>query len=467
MKAVALYCRVSTREQVNGYSIDEQIDRLKLYAESQGWKDIKLFVDPGFSGASMNRPALQELILEVKDGKIQKVVVYKLDRLSRSQKDTLELIEDVFLANNCDFESMSERFDTGTPFGNAMIGILAVFAQLERETIKERTMMGKEARVKAGLRINSGFAPIGYDQREGHLYINEYEASLVRELFESYCKGLSLNEVIRDFNDKGLVTKYGEWNRLRVFRILRNPLYNGKLLHNGEVWDGEHEAIISDELWNKTQKRIESAPTYTRAKGRKALLGGLLRCKRCGATYSTKSWIVKGERVRSYCCNSRRKSAPQLIRDPNCKNDNWREDVLDALIWDELNKLSLDESLIYNMTEEPSEQNDRSASLAHEMAQIDVKRMKLLDLYTEGTFSASELSEKVDQLNIQKQKLSDELEKIENKKSRIEKDEAVLLIRTLNDVRDNGTTDDQRLLISSLIDLIEIDGQDVYIHWSF
>ena len=467
MKTVALYSRVSTREQVNGYSIDEQIDRLKLYAESQGWKDIKLFVDPGFSGASMNRPALRDLISDVKAGRISKVVVYKLDRLSRSQKDTLELIEDVFLANNCDFESMSERFDTGTPFGNAMIGILAVFAQLERETIKERTMMGKEARVKNGLRINSGFAPIGYDQKDGQLYINEYEASLVRELFESYCKGLSLNDVIRNFNAQGLVTKYGEWNRLRVFRILRNPLYNGKLLHNGEVWDGAHEAIISDELWNKTQKRIESSPTYTRAKGKKALLGGLLRCKRCGATYSTKSWIVKGERVRSYCCNSRRKSAPQLIRDPNCKNDNWREEDLDALIWNELNKLKLDESRIYDMTQDAPEEDDRSASLAREMAQIDTKRMKLLDLYTDGTFSPFELSDKVEQLNIQKQKLSDELEKLKTKKSRMDKDEAVLIIRSLDDVRENGTTDDQRLLISSLIDLIEIDGQDVYIHWSF
>ena len=126
---IALYSRVSTAEQASeGYSIGEQQSRLQSYCDAMNFKPYTLYTDAGFSGGSTDRPALQDLIRDVKNGKIEKVVVYKLDRLSRSQKDTLELIEDVFLTNGCDFVSVTENFDTATPLGRAMIGILAVFA---------------------------------------------------------------------------------------------------------------------------------------------------------------------------------------------------------------------------------------------------------------------------------------------------------------------------------------------------
>ena len=135
---VALYPRVSSHEQVDGYSIGEQIERLTKYCEAMDWDIFKIYTDPGYSGGSLERPGLQTMLADVRDGLVDKVVVYKLDRLSRSQKDTMMLIEDEFLANGVDFVSMSENFDTSTSFGRAMIGILAVFAQLERENIKEQ-----------------------------------------------------------------------------------------------------------------------------------------------------------------------------------------------------------------------------------------------------------------------------------------------------------------------------------------
>ena len=126
---IAIYVRVSTQEQAqNGYSVEEQTERLKKYSEAIGRNDFKIYTDGGFSGGNTDRPALQELINDIKSHLIDKVIVYKLDRLSRSQLDTLYLIEKVFLANDCDFVSISENFDTSTPFGKAMIGILAVFA---------------------------------------------------------------------------------------------------------------------------------------------------------------------------------------------------------------------------------------------------------------------------------------------------------------------------------------------------
>ena len=141
---VAIYIRVSTQEQAQeGYSVEQQTERLTAYCKAKDWPIVDIYIDPGFSGANIQRPALQRLFSDIKAGKVDCVLVYKLDRLSRSQKDTLYMIEDVFLAKSVDFVSMQENFDTSTPFGRAMIGILSVFAQLEREQIKERMSMGR------------------------------------------------------------------------------------------------------------------------------------------------------------------------------------------------------------------------------------------------------------------------------------------------------------------------------------
>ena len=147
---VALYVRVSTDIQVDGYSIDEQLERLEKYCDAKDWIIYNKYIDPGFTGSNINRPGLTKLLQDIHKGKIDLVLVYKLDRLSRSQKDTLYLIEEEFLPNNVDFISMTENFDTSTPFGKAMIGILSVFAQLERENIKTRLAMGHVGRAKAG-----------------------------------------------------------------------------------------------------------------------------------------------------------------------------------------------------------------------------------------------------------------------------------------------------------------------------
>ena len=164
MKNVAIYVRVSTQEQAaEGYSIQEQAERLTKYCEAHGWNITKVYTDPGFSGANRDRPALQLLCSDVKKNMFDTVLVYKLDRLSRSQKDTLYITEDVFLKNQIAFVSMLENFDTGTPFGRAMIGILSVFAQLERDQIRERSQMGHDARAKEGYFHGGGYAPSGYN----------------------------------------------------------------------------------------------------------------------------------------------------------------------------------------------------------------------------------------------------------------------------------------------------------------
>ena len=344
---VALYPRVSTQEQaLNGFSIDEQIERMKKYCEAMNWTAYKIYTDAGYSGANKDRPALQQMIKDVKKGKVDKVLVYKLDRLSRSQKDTLELIEDVFLANNVDFVSMNENFDTSTAFGRAMIGILAVFAQLEREQIKERMAMGHQARAKKGLFHGSCMIPIGYDNVDGKLITNEFEKIQIQKMFEMYASGKGSVVIAKALNDSGYSHKYGKWHRWTVNDLLKKRTFLGYTYFNGEWYKGEHEAFIDEDLFNKCQIIIEqkrkSYVNNLRLGKATSYLSGYLTCSCCGARYGKYTKSSCGKKYEYYVCYSRSQKSRSVAKDPNCKNKTWRMADLDNLVFGEIKKLALD-----------------------------------------------------------------------------------------------------------------------------
>lgn len=253
MKRVALYIRVSTQEQAQeGYSIGEQRERLIAYCKAQNWVIADVYVDGGYSGANLNRPAMQKLIIEI--SKFDVVLVYKLDRLSRSQRDTLHLIEDVFLPNTVDFVSVQESFDTSSPFGKATIGLLAVFAQLEREQIKERTRMGRLARAKSELYHGGGNIPIGYNYQNGKLVVNPYEAEQIRKIFKWYLGGMSLIRIAEKLRFYGYTNRYGSWNSWSSVRnVINNVVYTGCTQYGGVIVENTHEALVSEEIFQSTQ----------------------------------------------------------------------------------------------------------------------------------------------------------------------------------------------------------------------
>ena len=167
---VAGYVRVSSESQTENYSIPEQKDAIEKYCKMHGWNLVKIYVDGGFTGANTERPALNERMAAADNYDI--VLVYKIDRFSRSQKDMLNLIEDL-QEKGCKFASIWENFDTTTPLGMAMLGILSAFAQLEREQIKERMALGRRGRTKKGLWRAGSNVPTGYDYINGHLVIRD------------------------------------------------------------------------------------------------------------------------------------------------------------------------------------------------------------------------------------------------------------------------------------------------------
>ena len=179
MKQSCIYTRISSDEQEKGYSLEEQEHMCKAAIEAKGWKYVKTFSDPDASGRTMNRPGLQSMIIAIKDGEIKAVFIWKLDRLSRKQRDTMTIIEDILEENGVELVSLHETLDTSSPWGRAMIGILSSFNQMESENIQMRTQMGRDAKLKKG-GYAGGKPPIGYKSVEGILTVVPEEAEIVR-----------------------------------------------------------------------------------------------------------------------------------------------------------------------------------------------------------------------------------------------------------------------------------------------
>lgn len=471
---IAIYARVSTQEQaLEGYSIDEQIERLKKFCEAQGRSDIKSYIDGGYTGANMDRPSLKALIEDVRKGQIDKVVVYKLDRLSRSQKDTLHLIEDVFIKNGAEFESMSERFDTGSSFGRAIIGILSVFAQLEREQIKERMSMGKEGRAKEGRWHGGGYTPAGYDYKDGGLVVNEYEALQVREIFQRYTTGQSVREIEADLREKGIETKNGSWHARAITRVLKNPLYIGLLRYKGETAAGRHDPIIDKKTFEEAQRRLDimrrSQPTGARDK---TLLSGLIFCGRCGARYACSVHGGNGankNKYKYYACYSRRKISRAMIKDPNCKNKTYRQDELDAIILQEVQKLELNKDAIENMIKahRAPEADNTVEILKAEIKRQEEAQAKLIDLYSVGDINKEILADRVQSANRRIKALNEQIHEAEQNSPQMSAQDAHRLLYNFSDIVKRGKIEEIRLVIETLIQKIEIDGENVTIYWRF
>lgn len=474
---VAIYARVSTMEQAKkGTSIPEQIDRCKKYCEAMNWRVYDVYKDPGFSGASTERPALKKLCMAVTERQIDKIVVYKLDRLSRSQKDTLRLIEDVFMANNVDFVSISESFDTSTAFGRAMVGILSVFAQLERENIKERMAMGRDSRAKSGKYYGGRRPPTGYDYTDGKLVPNDYEAMLVRRIFEMYDSGLSAYMTACEMNAAGLTKGSSLWTTTTVLQVLGSWSPVGYIKHRGEWIPGEHDPIVDLELHQRVQERLQNVSdryhNKTNRRGRAtSLLGGLVVCGECGNHYVKQELnpSKKGQACNyvRYICRSQMTPHARYTADlPLCYNKKWRMEELDGLIIGEIGKLKLDEEYLKSQMHQPDPEHDDSAVIEAEIKKLDGQLSRLLDLYAEDeTIDRSVLNEKVKNINDRKASLSALLEQnVKPKKKLLAKEKVISLADSF---RENMNFEDARSIIETLIDHVEVSGDDVSIYWNF
>jgi site-specific DNA recombinase len=320
----AIYTRKSTEEGLEQEfnSLDAQRESAEAYVASQrheGWVYLpNRYDDGGFTGGNMERPALQRLLADIEDGKIDCVVVYKVDRLSRSILDFSKIVER-FERRGVSFVSVTQQFNTGTSMGRLMLNVLLSFAQFEREIISERTR-DKIAAARRRGKWMGGKPLLGYDllitPGGGRLVVNEDEAARVRAIFELYLEHERIAPVRqeldrREWRTKQWTTRKGTavggkpFDKVTLFRLLTNPVYLGKVRHRENLYDGEHDAIVDAGVWPRAQALLQrNGRTGGGIVKNKygALLKGLLRCVPCGCAmiHSTSS---KGpKRYRYYVC---------------------------------------------------------------------------------------------------------------------------------------------------------------------
>lgn len=466
---VALYPRVSGHEQEDNYSIPEQIDRMQKYCDARDWIVYKIYTDSGFSGSNIERPGLQQMIKDAESGKFDLVLVYKLDRLSRSQKDTLYLIEDVFDKHGVAFASMTENFDTSTAHGKFIIGILAVFAQLEREKIRERTMIGKDSRAKEGKWHGSRWVPTGYDYIDGELVPNEYEVMQIKEIVELFLKRTPVRTIANMMTEKGYKHKHGDWDAKTIRRVLSNPANIGMIKHRDEYYQGQHQPILDKKTFDKIQAIMEERKEQygTEHRAHKTLLGGLLFCKHCGGRYARQS-NGKGKRL-YYACYSRSKKVPKMVKDPNCKNKYHHAPELDAAVLAEISKLAISPEYIQEVMEARpvNDMSEKIKTITSEIAKIDSQISKMMDLYALGSIDIDVIGDRVAILNKTKATLEKELDSMIIP----EAVDGALTPQQIMDIaslmKDDISLEEKRGIIKSLIYYIEIDNENIVIHWKF
>ena len=378
----AAYCRKSIEERSDETfgSIENQHESIQSFIAShkhEGWTALdERYDDNGFTGSNTNRPSLQKLINDIKEGKVNMVIVYKLDRLSRSLVDFVQILK-FFDEHGVAFASITQPIDTSTSTGKLMLHILSSFAEFERELISERTRDKMAAARKRGQWLG-GRALLGYniDKDAKKLVINQKEAKLIREIFDLYLKGNSLLKVAKILDDKGYRTKvttskegktFGgfKYGVTQIQSIITSVLYIGKVCYAGQIYDGQQEAIIDEETFKEAQERLKENRVERKATKNTECTGLLTHLLHCSTyknfmfhTYTLKN---KTRKYRYYVCSGAQKhgynSCPnksvnaqaiedavisclkRIFSDNKKSKDNQNKQEIDALmspIWDTL-----------------------------------------------------------------------------------------------------------------------------------
>jgi len=348
-KQCAIYTRVSTdlQAEIEFSSCEGQEEKIKSFIQSQdNWQIFKVYSDAGYTGASTNRPALQELLEDIKQNKIDIILAYKIDRLTRSPKDFYQLIE-VFDKYQTDFISITERFDTSTPAGRLLRNIMLTFAQFERELVSERTRDKLLERAKKGF-WHGGITPYGYKRENKRLVINKKEAEIIRLIFETYLESGSITEVYDLLKENKVKNRQGNlFRKPNIAFLLRNIVYAGKVKFADQVYQGIHQPIISGELFELAQKIHKKIKRKFRVY-RDFLFGGLINCKECGykmsACFTNKWHKGKMRRYYYYRCTCVNKKGWQA-----CSTKEVSADRIEKYILENLERISLDKSYVENL----------------------------------------------------------------------------------------------------------------------
>jgi len=254
---IAIYTRVSTEDQAKeGFSLDAQLDKLRAYCTARDWIISGEYVEDGYSGRNVKRPAYNKMMEETEKWDI--LLVIKMDRIHRNSKNFMLMMEKL-KKNGKEFVSMTESLDTSTAMGRFVMDIIQRIAQLESEQIGERVYIGMEQKAKTNGGVLGFNIPFGYEYENGKLIINDNEAIQIKHIFNLYLNGFSMKKISEEFNRNKIPTKQNKtWGSQTISTILKNPLYCGYLHWEDYLQVGDHIPIIDKNIFNKVQKKIIS-----------------------------------------------------------------------------------------------------------------------------------------------------------------------------------------------------------------
>ena len=448
MECVA-YMRVSTEKQAEeGNGLDSQRRDIQAYAGKNGMLISDWYIDDGYTGANMDRPALQRLINDCYTKKVKNVLAFKLDRLSRSMVDGIYIIEKIFIPNNVNFQCVHDSINYDSPMEQAYTQMMAVFAQLDKNTMLLRMRGGMLERVKQGYWMGGGNLPYcyTYDKEQGILVPIEERKKQANQAIDMFIQG---------YSDEKIMNILGFKNELTVRNLLTSVVNIGKIPYKGNVYQGLHEPIFDEEKFNYAQKVREQRRKKRMYTAHEVnLLTGLCYCGVCGCAMRYQKWTHGKHKI--YCC-SRNKDMSKLPNyNPNCNNTlEWAVDI-EKQVEDKILEISLN---IDNISKE--KKVDIMEVLNGKLESVNNKLKRMYNLYAEGNDT---IIETIQELEKQKSEIKEDIEEeLKKNIAKTNRAETIKEIKKIADVWERIDKKGKNLVLKSIIDKIMVDKGNIEI----
>ncbi|WP_084591359.1 recombinase family protein [Ureibacillus sinduriensis] len=459
MKCI-IYVRVSTDEQAkHGYSIAAQLEKLEAYCISQGWELVKQFIDDGYSAKDLNRPQFQEMLQQIKAGGIDVLLVYRLDRLTRSVSDLYEILNELD-KYNCKFKSATEVYDTTNAMGRLFITLVAAIAQWERENTAERVRMGMEKKTKLG-EWKGGMAPFGYKVINGKLEIDEFESEIIKEIF-MLSKTFGFYTIAKQLTLKGISTrKGGDWHVDSVRAIANNPIYAGYLTFNEsskdykkppreqKLYEGNHDVIIDrKEFWDLQDVLDRRRKFGGKRETSNYYFSSILKCARCGHSLSGHRGANK---IKTYRCSGKKAGK-------NCTSHIFLEEKLVNAFFKKLEEIKL---TLNSDVEESNTDKGHLNELKLELSSVQKLMKKKKTMFENDIIDIDELISSTDELRLKEKNLQKEIARLE-KMNNNNTLELKSIIENMDEVWNYADDQERKALITTIFEQIVVDTMDDY-----